>query len=72
VALPSAWEARARKRRPKPGKRLTQPRRADFPAGRFGHPDEFGAACAYLCSVQAGFITGQNIVLDGGAFPGLL
>jgi 3-oxoacyl-[acyl-carrier protein] reductase len=46
--------------------------RADIPAGRFGSPDEFGAACAFLCSLQAGFITGQNIVLDGGAFPGLL
>jgi 3-oxoacyl-[acyl-carrier protein] reductase len=46
--------------------------RADIPAGRFGTPDEFGAACAFLCSQHAGFITGQNIVLDGGAFPGLL
>jgi 3-oxoacyl-[acyl-carrier protein] reductase len=46
--------------------------RAEVPAGRFGSPDEFGAACAFLCSAQAGFITGQNIVLDGGAFPGLL
>jgi 3-oxoacyl-[acyl-carrier protein] reductase len=46
--------------------------RADIPAGRFGSPDEFGAACAFLCSLQAGFLTGQNIVLDGGAFPGLL
>jgi 3-oxoacyl-[acyl-carrier protein] reductase len=46
--------------------------RADIPAGRFGSPDEFSAACAFLCSAQAAFITGQNIVLDGGAFPGLL
>jgi 3-oxoacyl-[acyl-carrier protein] reductase len=46
--------------------------RAGIPAGRFGNPDELGAACAFLCSQQAGFITGQNIVLDGGAFPGLL
>jgi 3-oxoacyl-[acyl-carrier protein] reductase len=45
---------------------------ADIPAGRFGRPDAFGAACAFLCSLQVGFITGQNIVLDGGAFPGLL
>jgi 3-oxoacyl-[acyl-carrier protein] reductase len=43
-----------------------------IPAGRFGRPDEFGAACAFLCGSQAGFITGQNIVLDGGAFPGML
>jgi 3-oxoacyl-[acyl-carrier protein] reductase len=46
--------------------------RANIPAGRFGNPDEFGAACAFLCSLHAGFITGQNIVLDGGTFPGLL
>lgn len=42
------------------------------PAGRFGDPAEFGEACAYLCSQQAGFITGQNLLLDGGAFPGTL
>jgi 3-oxoacyl-[acyl-carrier protein] reductase len=40
------------------------------PAGRFGHPDEFGAACAFLCSRHAGFITGQNLLMDGGAYPG--
>jgi 3-oxoacyl-[acyl-carrier protein] reductase len=40
------------------------------PAGRFGEPDEFGEACAFLCSAKAGFITGQNILLDGGAYPG--
>jgi 3-oxoacyl-[acyl-carrier protein] reductase len=38
------------------------------PARRFGTPEEFGAACAFLCSAQAGFITGQNLLLDGGAF----
>ena len=42
------------------------------PAGRFGQPDEFGYACAFLCGARAGFITGQNILLDGGAFPGTL
>jgi 3-oxoacyl-[acyl-carrier protein] reductase len=42
------------------------------PAGRFGDPDEFGYACAFLCGDKAGFITGQNILLDGGAFPGTL
>ncbi len=42
------------------------------PAARFGLPEECGAACAFLCSALAGYITGQNIVLDGGAFPGLL
>ena len=45
-------------------------RRATIPAGRFGQPDEFGAACAFLCSQWAGYITGQNILMDGGAYPG--
>ncbi|WDZ94506.1 SDR family oxidoreductase [Herbaspirillum sp. WKF16] len=45
-------------------------RRKQNPAGRFGDPAEFGDACAYLCSAQAGFITGQNMLLDGGAYPG--
>ncbi len=45
-------------------------RRKTVPAGRFGQPDEFGAACAFLCSAQAGFITGQNLLMDGGAYPG--
>lgn len=45
-------------------------RRATNPAGRFGQPDEFGAACAFLCSQWAGYITGQNILMDGGAYPG--
>jgi 3-oxoacyl-[acyl-carrier protein] reductase len=40
------------------------------PARRLGTVEEFGDACAYLCSVQAGFITGQNLLLDGGAYPG--
>jgi 3-oxoacyl-[acyl-carrier protein] reductase len=39
------------------------------PAKRLGTADEFGAACAFLCSTQAGYITGQNILIDGGAFP---
>jgi len=47
--------------------------RADAnPAKRFGTIEEFGDACAYLCSAQAGFVTGQNLLLDGGAFPGTL
>lgn len=41
-------------------------RRANNPADRFGEPDEFGAACLFLCSAPAGFITGQNLVVDGG------
>jgi 3-oxoacyl-[acyl-carrier protein] reductase len=42
-------------------------RAASIPAGRYGTSEEFGAACAFLCSVHAGFIVGQNILLDGGA-----
>jgi 3-oxoacyl-[acyl-carrier protein] reductase len=42
-------------------------REATIPAGRYGTAEEFGAACAFLCSVHAGFIVGQNILLDGGA-----
>jgi len=45
-------------------------RMATVPARRFGEPDEFGAACAFLCSAQAGYITGQNLLIDGGAFNG--
>ena len=43
-----------------------------IPARRFGQPEEFGAFAAFLCSAQAGYLTGQNIVLDGGAYPGLI
>jgi 3-oxoacyl-[acyl-carrier protein] reductase len=45
-------------------------RAASVPAKRFGEPAEFGDACAYLCSAQAGFITGQSLLMDGGSFPG--
>jgi 3-oxoacyl-[acyl-carrier protein] reductase len=43
---------------------------ATNPTGRFGQPEEFGAACAFLCSEQASFIVGQNLLIDGGQFPG--
>jgi 3-oxoacyl-[acyl-carrier protein] reductase len=43
---------------------------ATIPAGRVGDPAEFGAACAFLCSAQAGYISGQNWLLDGGTYPG--
>jgi 3-oxoacyl-[acyl-carrier protein] reductase len=43
---------------------------ATIPAGRFGTSEEFGQACAYLCSQQASYITGQNILIDGGAYRG--
>lgn len=45
-------------------------RAAENPSGRFGTPSEFGAACAYLCSSYAGYITGQNLLIDGGGYPG--
>lgn len=47
-------------------------RAASIPAKRFGTADEFGAACAFLCSAQASYITGQSLLIDGGAFPGVM
>ena len=44
-------------------------RKASVPAGRFGTAEEFGAVVAFLCSQHAGFITGQNLLIDGGGFP---
>jgi 3-oxoacyl-[acyl-carrier protein] reductase len=44
--------------------------KAQVPVGRFGHPDEFGALCAFICSTRTGYITGQNFLIDGGAYPG--
>lgn len=44
--------------------------RAVIPTRRVGHPAEFGATCAFLCSVHAGYIVGQNILMDGGQYPG--
>ena len=43
---------------------------AQIPMGRYGTPEEFGQVCAFLCSQQAGYMTGQNVLLDGGAYPG--
>lgn len=39
-------------------------------AGRVGNPDEMGAMCAFICSQHAGYLTGQNILMDGGKYPG--
>jgi 3-oxoacyl-[acyl-carrier protein] reductase len=47
-------------------------RMSQNPSGRLGDPAEFGDACAYLCSAQAGFVTGQNFLIDGGNYPGTL
>lgn len=49
---------------------LAAQRRKGIPAQRFGTPQEFGALCAFLCSPKAGYITGQNLLVDGGAFAG--
>ncbi len=49
---------------------IAQGRARTIPAGRFGTADEFGAICAFMCSVHAGYLTGQNVLADGGAYPG--
>ena len=57
----------------KTGKSVDDIRRAQqaqIPAGRYGTAEEFGAICAFLCSQQAAYLTGQNILPDGGAYPG--
>ncbi len=51
---------------------IDEERKASVPAGRFGTPEEFGAVVAFLCSQHAGFITGQNVLIDGGGYPGSL
>ncbi|MGE0096916.1 MAG: SDR family oxidoreductase [Hydrogenophaga sp.] len=53
-----------------PAEAIADARRKTIPARRFGDPQEFGATCAFLCSVHAGYITGQNVLVDGGAYPG--
>lgn len=49
---------------------IADARRKNIPAKRFGTSEEFGAICAFLCSAHAGYITGQNVLADGGAYPG--
>ena len=49
---------------------VSDARRKSIPAQRFGTREEFGATCAFLCSQHAGYITGQNVLVDGGAYPG--
>ena len=53
-----------------PVEAVMEARRKMIPAQRFGTPDEFGAYCAWLCSQQASFVTGQNLLIDGGQYPG--
>jgi 3-oxoacyl-[acyl-carrier protein] reductase len=62
--------AGASKKTGQPIEAVMEARKATVPARRFGNPDEFGATCAFLCSQHAGYITGQNVLIDGGAFPG--
>ncbi len=74
--LPGAFEtdrlranfAAASKRSGTPAEQLEAQRVASIPARRFGNAEEFGQACAFLCSAQAGYITGQSLLIDGGAF----
>jgi 3-oxoacyl-[acyl-carrier protein] reductase len=49
-----------------------QRRQSENPARRFGDPDEFGALCAFVCGARSGYITGQNLLIDGGAYPGTM
>lgn len=61
--------AAAAKKSGKPESDLVAQAVAEIPAKRFGTPTEFGQVCAFLCSVHASYITGQNLLLDGGAYP---
>ncbi len=51
---------------------LAKARQDQIPAGRFGQPAEFGAACAFLCAATSGYVTGQSLLIDGGAYPGIV
>jgi 3-oxoacyl-[acyl-carrier protein] reductase len=54
----------------KPVEELRKAQMGANPTGRFGSATEFGAACAFLCSAHAGYIVGQNVLIDGGGYPG--
>jgi 3-oxoacyl-[acyl-carrier protein] reductase len=60
----------AAQRTGQPLENLLEARAKAIPAKRFGNPQEFGAICAFLCSQHASYITGQNILADGGSYPG--
>lgn len=62
--------AGAAKKTGQPIEAIMEARKKTIPAQRFGTPGEFGAACAFLCSQHAGYINGQNVLTDGGAYPG--
>jgi len=61
--------AAASKQTGKPESAFAATAMAEIPAKRFGTPEEFGQTCAFMCSVHAGYLTGQNILLDGGVYP---
>jgi 3-oxoacyl-[acyl-carrier protein] reductase len=61
--------AAASKQTGKPESAFATTAMAEIPAKRFGTPEEFGQTCAFMCSVHAGYLTGQNILLDGGVYP---
>ncbi|MFP8965497.1 SDR family oxidoreductase [Pokkaliibacter sp. CJK22405] len=67
--LEQVFKGEAKRRNISPEEAREQ-RRNNHPAKRFGQPEEFGSACVFLCSAHSGFITGQNLLLDGGAYPG--
>jgi len=60
----------AAKMQGKPLEEVRLARMKGVPAGRFGTIEEFGALCAFVCSAQASYITGQNFLIDGGSYPG--
>jgi 3-oxoacyl-[acyl-carrier protein] reductase len=60
----------AAKMQGKPLEEIRLARMKGVPAGRFGTIEEFGALCAFVCSAQASYITGQNFLIDGGSYPG--
>jgi len=62
--------AGAAKKTGQPIEAVMETRKKTIPAQRFGTPEEFGAICAFLCSQHAGYINGQNVLADGGAYPG--
>ena len=67
-----AGQEAAAKRLGVPVETVAAQHRAKIPARRFGEAEEFGKACAFLCSSHAGYITGQSLLIDGGAYPGIL
>jgi len=54
----------------RPVEEIVAQSQAQVPARRFGRPDEFGELCAFICSAQTSYITGQNFLIDGGLYPG--